>query len=162
MFLVVDMALVTLTISCWMYNNNALFCRPCILQNLLNMLPKHTVSLAEIAGIEDDDDDANEYARHLRREHKVARWQHLIPFFASPHPPPWRNPRKGRDQILLSGNLADATPPSSRGDRRRRQVNNRNHHPWRHIRLCQPHGLKHKLWHQEWKQWVISYRTWNK
>ena len=37
------------------------------------MLPKHTVSLAEIAGIEDDDDVANEYARHLRREHKVAR-----------------------------------------------------------------------------------------
>ena len=34
---------------------------------------------------------------------KVARWQNLIPSFpwiAPPHPPPWRNPRKGRDQIL--------------------------------------------------------------
>ena len=29
---------------------------------------------------------------------KVARWQNLIP--------PWHNPRKGRDQILPSGNLA--------------------------------------------------------
>ena len=37
-------------------------------------------------------------ARHLL---KVARWQNLIP----PRPPPWRNPRKGRDQILPSGNL---------------------------------------------------------
>ena len=34
--------------------------------------------------------------------------QNLIPSFpwiAPPHPPPWRNPRKGRDQILPSGNL---------------------------------------------------------
>ena len=43
----------------------------------------------------------------------VARWQNLIPSFpwiapgwrawgwiASPRPPPWHNPRKGRDQIL--------------------------------------------------------------
>ena len=35
--------------------------------------------------------------------------QNLIPSFpwiAPPRPPPWRNPRKGRDQILPSGNLA--------------------------------------------------------
>ena len=39
---------------------------------------------------------------------KVARWQNLIPSFpwrvegvgAPPRPPPWRNPRKERDQIL--------------------------------------------------------------
>ena len=30
-------------------------------------------------------------------ERKVARWQNFI---APPRPPPWRNPRKGRDQIL--------------------------------------------------------------
>ena len=33
--------------------------------------------------------------------------QNLIPSFpwiAPPGPPPWRNPRKGRDQILPSGN----------------------------------------------------------
>ena len=29
----------------------------------------------------------------------VARWQNVIP-----HPPPWRNPRKERDQILPPGN----------------------------------------------------------
>ena len=35
--------------------------------------------------------------------------QYLIPSFpwiAPPHPPPWRNPRKERDQILPSGNHA--------------------------------------------------------
>ena len=33
---------------------------------------------------------------------KVARWQNLIPFFpgiAPPCPPPWRNPRKGKEGI---------------------------------------------------------------
>ena len=38
---------------------------------------------------------------------KVAIWLNLIPSFpwiAPPRPPPWRNPRKGRDQILPSGN----------------------------------------------------------
>ena len=34
---------------------------------------------------------------------RYARLQNLIPSF----PPPWRNPRKGRDQILPSGNLAE-------------------------------------------------------
>ena len=34
----------------------------------------------------------------------VARWQNLI-LGLRPCPPPWRNPRKGRDQILPSGNL---------------------------------------------------------
>ena len=31
----------------------------------------------------------------------VARWQNLIPSFPwiAPPPPPWHNPRKGRDQI---------------------------------------------------------------
>ena len=28
------------------------------------------------------------------------------PWIAPPRPPPWHNPRKGRDQILPSGNLA--------------------------------------------------------
>ena len=39
--------------------------------------------------------------------------QNLIPSFpwiASPRPPPWRNPRKGRDQILPSGNIAAHLP----------------------------------------------------
>ena len=38
--------------------------------------------------------------------HRVARW------IAPPRPPPWRNPRKGRDQILPSGNpgLTDLKP----------------------------------------------------
>ena len=38
---------------------------------------------------------------------KVARWQNVIPSFpliAPPRPPLWRNARKGRDQILPSGN----------------------------------------------------------
>ena len=38
----------------------------------------------------------------------MATLQNLIPSFpwiAPPHPPPWHNPRKGRDQILPSGNL---------------------------------------------------------
>ena len=39
---------------------------------------------------------------------RYATLQNLIPSFpwiAPPRPPPWRNPRKGRDQILPSGNL---------------------------------------------------------
>ena len=38
---------------------------------------------------------------------RCAMLQNLIPSFpwiAPPRPPPWCNPRKGRDQILLSGN----------------------------------------------------------
>ena len=38
---------------------------------------------------------------------RSATLQNLIPSFpwiAPPRPPPWRNPRKGRNQILLSGN----------------------------------------------------------
>ena len=38
-----------------------------------------------------------------------ATLQNLMPYFpwiAPPRPPPWRNPRKGRDQILPSGNHA--------------------------------------------------------
>ena len=40
---------------------------------------------------------------------RYATLQNLIPSFpwiAPPRPPPWPNPRKGRDQILPSGNLA--------------------------------------------------------
>ena len=40
---------------------------------------------------------------------RYAALQNLIPSFpwiAPPHPPPRHNPRKGRDQILPSGNLA--------------------------------------------------------
>ena len=39
---------------------------------------------------------------------RYAMLQNLIPSFprvAPPHPPPWRNPRKGWDQTLPSGNL---------------------------------------------------------
>ena len=42
---------------------------------------------------------------------RYATLQNLIPSFpwiASPRPPPWRNPRKGRDQILPSGNVGYA------------------------------------------------------
>ena len=47
---------------------------------------------------------------------RYAALQNLIPSFpwiAPPRPPPWRNPRKGRDQISPSGNL------EGRGLRRR-------------------------------------------
>ena len=40
---------------------------------------------------------------------RYAALQNLIPsvpWIAPPHPPPWHNPRKGRDQIFPSGNLA--------------------------------------------------------
>ena len=43
---------------------------------------------------------------------RYATLQNLIPSFpwiAPPWPPPWRNPRKGRDQILPSGNLGVST-----------------------------------------------------
>ena len=48
---------------------------------------------------------------------RYATLQNLIPSFpwiAPPRPPPWRNPRKGRDQILPSGN-----PVRGRRGRRR-------------------------------------------
>ena len=47
---------------------------------------------------------------------RYATLQNLIPSFpwiAPPRPPPWRNPRKGRDQILPSGNLAQPLPPNA-------------------------------------------------
>ena len=34
----------------------------------------------------------------------VARWLYIAKWIAPPRPPPWRNPRKGRDQMLPSGN----------------------------------------------------------
>ena len=42
------------------------------------------------------------------KDYGFATLQNLIPSFtriAPPHPPAWHNPRKGRDQILPSGNL---------------------------------------------------------
>ena len=53
---------------------------------------------------------------------RYAALQNLIPSFpwiAPPRPPPWRNPRKGRDQILPSGNLVQ--------EQRRRQAHPRPH-----------------------------------
>ena len=47
---------------------------------------------------------------------RYATLQNLIPSFpwiAPPHPPPWHNPRKGRDQILPSGNLDNSSSNSS-------------------------------------------------
>ena len=47
---------------------------------------------------------------------RYAALQNLIPSFpwiAPPSPPPWRNPRKGRDQILPSGNTALPPFPDS-------------------------------------------------
>ena len=35
----------------------------------------------------------------------LQNWIPSFPWIAPPRPPPWRNPRKGRDQILPSGNL---------------------------------------------------------
>ena len=52
---------------------------------------------------------------------RYATLQNLIPSFpwiAPPHPPPWRNPRKGRDQILLSGNLGQGQGGLRRRDGR--------------------------------------------
>ena len=37
-----------------------------------------------------------------------------FPWIAPPRPPLWRNPRKGRDRILPSGNLADDHAPAGR------------------------------------------------
>ena len=47
---------------------------------------------------------------------RYATLQNLIPSFlwiAPPHPPPWRNPRKGIDPILPSGNLAGMAGPGA-------------------------------------------------
>ena len=38
-----------------------------------------------------------------------------FPWIAPPHPPPWCNPRKGRDQTLLSGNPTPASEVSGLG-----------------------------------------------
>ena len=38
----------------------------------------------------------------------LQNWIPSFPWIAPPRPPPWRNPRKGRDQILPSGSLSDA------------------------------------------------------
>ena len=35
----------------------------------------------------------------------AAKFDPFLSLDCAPHPPPWRNPRKGRDQILPSGNL---------------------------------------------------------
>ena len=35
----------------------------------------------------------------------LQNWIPSFPWIAPPHTPPWRNPRKGRDQILPSGNF---------------------------------------------------------
>ena len=57
----------------------------------------------------------------------MATLQNLIPSFpwiAPPHPPPWHNPRKGRDQILPSGNLVwqqVVRPEGHEGGRRGRR-----------------------------------------
>ena len=37
----------------------------------------------------------------------LQNWFPSFPWIAPPRHPPWRNPRKGRDQILPSGNLAN-------------------------------------------------------
>ena len=36
----------------------------------------------------------------------AAKFDPFLSLDCAPHPPPWHNPRKGRDQILPSGNLA--------------------------------------------------------
>ena len=36
----------------------------------------------------------------------MAKFDPFLSFDCAPCPPPWRNQRKGRDQILPSGNLA--------------------------------------------------------
>ena len=44
---------------------------------------------------------------------RYAALQNLIrslPWIAPPRPPPWRNPRKGSDRILPSGNLVSSLP----------------------------------------------------
>ena len=37
--------------------------------------------------------------------HYAAKFDPFLSLDCAPRPPPWRNPRKGRDQILQSGNL---------------------------------------------------------
>ena len=48
--------------------------------------------------------------------HYAAKFDPFLSLDCAPTPPPWRNPRKGRDQILPSGNLGIA-PPSQRRTR---------------------------------------------
>ena len=40
----------------------------------------------------------------------LQNWIPSFPWIAPPRPPPWHNPRKGRDQILPSGNTAVRAP----------------------------------------------------
>ena len=54
---------------------------------------------------------------------RYATLQGLIPSFpwiAPPCPPPWSNPRKGKDQILPSGNLLCRTPLDREVEHRKR------------------------------------------
>ena len=44
----------------------------------------------------------------------LQNWIPSFPWIAPPCPPLWRNPRKGRDRILPSGNLADDHAPAGR------------------------------------------------
>ena len=68
---------------------------------------------------------------------RYATPQNLIPSFpwiAPPRPPPWRNPRKGRDQILPSGNP---------GGQQRRV----HRHHWNPVwNLCRMHHLRCGVW----------------
>ena len=43
----------------------------------------------------------------------AAKFDPFLSLDCAPRPPPWRNPRKGRDQILPSGNHALNLPPLS-------------------------------------------------
>ena len=54
---------------------------------------------------------------------KVARWQNLI----ASRPPPWRNPRKGRDRILQRG---VAQPSSPEGPNSYKNLANVIWQPW--------------------------------
>ena len=78
---------------------------------------------------------------------RYATLQNLIPSFpwiAPPRPPPWRNPRKGRDQILRSGNLAQG-PPAARPSRGRPCGNPRPRRPgiqFNRIKFSLKNGLR--------------------
>ena len=56
---------------------------------------------------------------------RYATLQNLIssfPWIAPPHPPPWLNPRKGRDQILPSGKLGSRISAALRNEPAYRSV----------------------------------------
>ena len=70
-----------------------------------NLAANHGCQMA-IAGFLDPSCLALRAPGQWLRYATLENWIPSFPWIAPPHPPPWRNLRKGRDPILPSGNLA--------------------------------------------------------